>query len=51
MIAILLFVALITLLLSALPAWPYSKYWGYTPACSMGLVVAIFLVLAVRGLI
>lgn len=51
MIAILLFVALVTLLLSALPAWPYSRYWGYTPACSMGLLVAIFLTLVVRGFI
>jgi len=51
MVAILLFVALVALLLSALPAWPYSRYWGYTPACSMGFLVAIFLALVARELI
>jgi len=49
MITILVFVALISLLLCALPAWSYSRYWGYYPSCTLGVVVFIFLTLVFRG--
>ena len=51
MLTILLFVVLISLLLSALPAWSYSRYWGYFPSCTLGVVVFIFLALVYRGLL
>jgi hypothetical protein len=51
MVAILPFLVLIALLLSVLPAWSYSKCWGYFPSCSLGLVLFIFLALLFRGVI
>ena len=38
-------VVLIVLLLGALPAWPYSREWGYYPSGGLGLVVVVLIVL------
>ena len=46
--AILLFV-LVLLLVGALPAWPYSRGWGYGPTGGLGLVVLIIIVLLLTG--
>jgi len=35
--------------LGALPAWPYSRGWGYYPSGGLGLVVVILLVLLLIG--
>jgi hypothetical protein len=48
---ILLVVLLVLLLLGALPAWPYSRSWGYYPSGTLGLVLLIFIVLLVVGYI
>ena len=40
-----LLIILILLLLGALPAWPYSRGWGYDPSGGLGLVVVVLLVL------
>jgi hypothetical protein len=40
-----LLVILILLLLGALPAWPYSRSWGYYPSGGLGLIVLILIVL------
>ena len=45
MITILLIV-LILALIGSVPAWPYSRDWGYYPAGGLGLVLVIILVLA-----
>ena len=42
-------VLLVLLLLGALPAWPYSRAWGYYPSGGLGLVVVIVLVLLLAG--
>jgi len=44
-----LLVVLVLLLLGALPAWPYSRSWGYYPSGGLGLVVAVVLVLLLAG--
>jgi hypothetical protein len=44
-----LLVILILMLLGALPAWPYSRSWGYYPSGGLGLVVVILLVLVLAG--
>jgi uncharacterized protein DUF3309 len=44
-----LLVVLILMLLGALPAWPYSRSWGYYPSGGLGLVVVILLVLVLAG--
>jgi hypothetical protein len=40
-----LLVILILMLLGALPAWPYSRGWGYYPSGGLGLVLVILIVL------
>jgi len=44
-----LLVVLVLMLLGALPAWPYSRSWGYYPSGGLGLVVVILLVLILAG--
>jgi len=40
-----LMVILILLLLGALPAWPYSRSWGYAPSGGLGTILLIVLIL------
>ena len=49
MLSILLLVLLVILLLGALPAWPYSRSWGYYPSGGLGLVLVIILILVLMG--
>jgi hypothetical protein len=45
-----LWIALIVLLVVALPVFPYSSHWGYYPSGGLGLLLIIFVLLAVfRG--
>jgi hypothetical protein len=44
-----LLIILILLLLGALPAWPYSRGWGYYPSGGLGLVVIILIILLLMG--
>ncbi len=45
---LLLFI-LIAFVLVALPTWPYSKSWGYTPTGVLTVSLVIFLVWAIAG--
>ena len=47
--SLILLVILIVMLLGALPAWPYSRSWGYYPSGGLGLVVVVLLVLLLAG--
>ena len=49
MLSMLLLVLIVILLLGALPAWPYSRSWGYYPSGGIGLVLVIILVLVLMG--
>jgi hypothetical protein len=42
---LILLIILIILLLGGLPAWPYSRNWGYGPSGMLGLLLVILLVL------
>jgi Protein of unknown function (DUF3309) len=44
-----LVVLLLLLLLGALPAWPYSRGWGYYPSGGLGLILLILLILLLTG--
>jgi hypothetical protein len=44
-----LLIVLILLLLGAVPAWPYSRSWGYYPSGGIGLVLLIVLILVLLG--
>lgn len=42
---LILLVLLIILLLGAVPAWPYSRNWGYGPSGGLGLILLIVVIL------
>jgi uncharacterized membrane protein len=44
----LLIAVLVVVLLGSVPAWPYSRSWGYGPSSIVGALLAILLVLALR---
>ncbi len=44
---LILLIILIILLLGAVPAWPYSRNWGYGPSGGLGLIVLIVIILLV----
>jgi hypothetical protein len=49
MLGTVLLVLLILMLLGSLPAWPYSRGWGYYPSGGLGLVLIIVIVLILLG--
>ncbi len=51
MLTTILLIVLILLLIGAVPAWPYSRSWGYAPSGSVGLLVIILVVLLVMGVV
>ena len=46
-----LIILLIILLIGALPAWPYSRGWGYAPGGVLGTILIILLSLLLLGYI
>lgn len=49
MLGTILIIVLILLLLGAVPAWPYSRGWGYYPSGLLGVVLLIVLILWLLG--
>ncbi len=45
----LLIVILVLVLLGAVPAWPYSRGWGYGPSGIVGLLLIVLVILALTG--
>ncbi|MCP8937276.1 DUF3309 domain-containing protein [Alsobacter sp. SYSU M60028] len=48
-IGTILLIILILLLIGAVPAWPYSRGWGYAPSGILGVVFLIILILLLTG--
>jgi hypothetical protein len=46
---LLLLILLVILLFAAVPAWPYSRGWGYYPSGGLGLVLLILVLLLLTG--
>ena len=46
---LILLIILILLLIGTVPAWPYSRGWGYYPSGGLGLVIIILLILLLMG--
>jgi hypothetical protein len=44
-----LLIILIIVLIGAVPAWPYSRSWGYGPSGILGIIVVILIILALTG--
>ena len=49
MLTTILLVILIVILIGSIPAWPYSRGWGYGPSGGLGLVVLIQVILILTG--
>ena len=49
MLSTVLLVVLLLLVVGALPAWPYSRSWGYYPSGGLGLVLIIIVILLLMG--
>jgi hypothetical protein len=45
----LLLIVLILMLVGAIPAWPYSRSWGYAPSGTVGAVLLVLLILVLLG--
>ena len=50
-LGLILLVVLVLLLLGAIPAWPYSRSWGYRPSGVIGFILLILLVLLVLNVV
>jgi hypothetical protein len=46
---IILLIILLLLTVGGLPAWPYSRGWGYYPSGGLGLILVVLLVLMLLG--
>ena len=46
---LLLLVLLILLVFAVLPAWPYSRGWGYYPSGGIGLILVVLLLFYFLG--
>jgi hypothetical protein len=48
-IGTILLIVLVLVLIGAIPAWPYSRGWGYGPSGIVGLIVVVLLILVFTG--
>jgi hypothetical protein len=44
-----LLLIILVLLLATLPAWPYSRGWGYYPSGGLGTILLVVLLLVLLG--
>jgi len=42
---LILIIVIVLLLMGSLPAWPYSREWGYAPSGGLGTILLIILIL------
>jgi hypothetical protein len=49
MLGTILLIILVLLVLGALPAWPYSRGWGYYPSGGLTLVLLIVILVLLIG--
>jgi hypothetical protein len=48
---LILLIILLVLLVGSVPAWPYSRGWGYYPSGGLGTILLILLILWLLGYI
>jgi Protein of unknown function (DUF3309) len=48
---LLLIVLVVVLLFASVPAWPYSRGWGYYPSGTLGTILLILLIMMLLGFI
>jgi hypothetical protein len=49
MLGTILLIILILLLIGAIPAWPYSRSWGYAPSGLLTILVVVAIVALLTG--
>ncbi len=49
MLSTVLLIILILLLLGSVPAWPYSRSWGYAPSGIMTILLIVVIVALLTG--
>lgn len=45
-ISTILLIVLVLLLIGAIPAWPYSRNWGYGPTGLLGALVIVLIIVS-----
>ncbi len=45
----LLLILIVLALVGAIPAWPYSRGWGFAPSGAVGIILIVLVVLLVSG--
>lgn len=45
----LLIIVLLLLVLGLIPAWPYSRGWGYGPSGVLGIILLVLVIMAFTG--
>lgn len=48
---LLLIVLVVVLLFASVPAWPYSRGWGYYPSGTLGTILLILLIMMLLGFV
>jgi hypothetical protein len=46
---LILLIILLILLLASVPAWGYSRGWGYYPSGTVGLILLIVIIMTLLG--
>jgi len=49
MLGTILLIVLVLLLIGSIPAWPYSRGWGYYPSGGLGLILVVIVILLAMG--
>jgi hypothetical protein len=48
-LGLIILIVLVLLIIGSVPAWPYSRGWGYTPGGILGVILIIVLILFFMG--
>jgi hypothetical protein len=48
-LSMILLIVLILVLIGSIPAWPYSRSWGYGPSGIVGVIVLVLVILWLMG--
>jgi multisubunit Na+/H+ antiporter MnhB subunit len=51
LMGLILLLLLIVLVLASVPAYPYSRDWGYRPSSALSVLLVVLLVLLIIGIV
>lgn len=46
---LLVLLLIVLVLIAVIPAWPYSRGWGYYPSGGLGLVLLVVIIMVLLG--